>query len=207
MDPHRAAAFLAPQEALSVDVPFTTPIATLQPTITGWTIVSAAGLLLLAAVYLLSISGEGGGKTLARGLSGLVVAGTLDGLWGVALARDVVAADLFWTMLTPMVAPLALTPIMAAQAGRVRLLVRRRKVRPSSYAELVEPRNEEARDRIRAWWENTALSRPKKSPGKFKCPSCGHRGRAPAGTEPIKCGGCGRTFARATTSQPPFSLT
>ena len=46
-------------EALSLEVPFTTPVATLPPTITGWTTISAAALLLLAAAYLLSVLATG----------------------------------------------------------------------------------------------------------------------------------------------------
>ena len=63
----------------------------------------------------------------------------------------------------PAVVLVAFTPILAAKAGMVRLLVRRRGVRSASYSTLVSPKDGLAGAEAGLWWKsrqaNTAQRR------------------------------------------------
>ena len=53
------------------------------------------------------------------------------------MAWGVLGIELLWSMMAPVLVMIVVTPILAAKAGAVRLLVRRRGVRSASYSNLV----------------------------------------------------------------------
>ena len=122
-------------------LPFGVPLVTLPELVMGWGTVAVAVALLLSSLYMLSVPGEFGAQPLVRVLSGLRVVGSLLGLWVVAGAWGVVSPELSWPMMAPVLVVIGLTPVLAAKAGVVRLLVRRRGVRSGSYSNLVSPKD------------------------------------------------------------------
>ena len=109
------------------------------------------------------ISGAVGGQRLIRVLSWLRVAGTLLGLWVVLVASGVVSPSLSWPMMAPALLMVALTPVVAAKVGVVRLVVKRRGVRSTSYSTLVSPKNAMAGAEAWLWWKSRRLVIPHKS--------------------------------------------
>ncbi len=93
-----------------------------------------------------------GGKTLTVTLDAIAVIGVLIGLYVVAGIWDIVSPSLSWPIQVPIWVLVALTPILAAESGSIRLLVRRRGRRSSSYSPLVEPKNALAHFDIWEWW-------------------------------------------------------
>ena len=122
-------------------LPFGAPLVTIPELIMGWGTVATAVALLLSSLWMLAVPGEFGGQPLVRVLLGLRVAGGLLGIWVVVGAWGVVSPGLSWPMMAPVVVVVGLTPILAARAGMVRLLVRRRGVRSASYSNLVSPKD------------------------------------------------------------------
>ena len=122
-------------------LPFGVPLATLPELIIGWGTGAVAVALLLSSLYMLSVPGEFGGQALVRVLSGLRVVGSLLGVWVVVGAWGVVSPGLSWPMMALALVLVGLTPVLAAKAGVVRLLVRRRGVRSASYSALVAPKD------------------------------------------------------------------
>ena len=147
--------------AVHPQLPFDVPLVTLPELITGWGTVAAAVSLLVLSSYMLTVPGEFGGQPLVRVLSGLRVVMSLLGVWVVAGAWAVVSAELSWPLTALALLPVGLTPVLAAKAGRVRLLVRRRSVRSGSYSNLVSPKDALAGAEAWLWWQ----SRQSKSAG------------------------------------------
>ena len=56
--------------------------------------------------------------------------------------------------MAPVLLIVALTPVLAARAGMVRLLVRRREVRSGSYSNLVSPKDAFAGAEAWLWWQS-----------------------------------------------------
>ena len=125
------------QSALPLDV----PLVTLPELIMGWGTVAAAVSLLLSSLWMLAVPGEFGGRPLVRVLSGLGVVASLLGVWVVIGAWGVVGPGLSWPMMGPILVAVALTPVLAARVGMVRLLVRRRGVKSASYSNLVSQKD------------------------------------------------------------------
>ena len=122
-------------------LPFHVPLVTLPELMMGWGTVAMAVALLLSSLYMLAVPGEFGGQPLVRVLSGLGAIGSLLGLWAVVGAWEVVSPGLSWPMMAPALLIVALTPVLAAKAGMVRLLVRRRGVKSPAYSNLVSPKD------------------------------------------------------------------
>ena len=122
-------------------MPFGVPLVTRPELIMRWGTVAAAVSLLLSSMYMLAVPGEFGGQPLVRVLSGLRIVASLLGLWLVLGAWEVVSPVLSWPMIAPVLLVVGLTPVLAAKAGVVRLLVRRRGVRSTSYSGLVSPKD------------------------------------------------------------------
>ncbi len=133
-------------------LPFDVPLVTLPELIMGWGTVVVAVALLSLSLWMLAVAGEFGGQPLVRVLSGLRVVASLLGLWVVVGTWGVVSPGLSWPMMAPVLVVVALTPVLAARAGMVRLLVRRRGVRPGSYSTLVSPRDALAGAEALLWW-------------------------------------------------------
>ena len=121
-------------------LPFGVPLATLPELVMGWGTVAAA-ISLLLSLYMLTVPGEFGGQPLVRVLSGLQVVGGLLGMWVVVSAWGVVSPELSWPMKALVLVAVGLTPVLAAKAGMVRLLVRRRGVKSPAHSNLVRPRD------------------------------------------------------------------
>ena len=90
---------------------------------------------------MLAVPGEFGGQPLVRVLSGLGAVGSLLGVWAILGAWGVVSPELSWPMMAGVLMVVGLTPVLAAKAGVVRLLVRRRGVTSASYSNLVGPKD------------------------------------------------------------------
>ena len=147
--------------AIHPQLPFDVPLVPLPELITGWGTVAMAVALLLSSLWMLAVAGEFGGQPLVRVLSGLTVAGSLLGLWVVMGAWGVVGPELSRLMMAPVLVVVGLTPVLAARAGMVRLLVRRRGVRSASYSALVSPKDALAGAEAWLW----SQSRQRKSAG------------------------------------------
>ena len=130
------------------------PLATFPTAIMSWGPLAGAVGLIMASWYMLLVPGEIGGQPLARVLSGLRIAGCLLGLWVVVGAWGVVDSELSWAMMAPVLVLIVLTPVLAAKAGMVRLLVRRRGVRSGSYSTLVSPKDALANAEAFLWWKS-----------------------------------------------------
>ena len=122
-------------------LPFGVPLVTLPELVVGWGTVAVAVALLLSSLWMLAVPGELGGQPLVRVLSGLRVVASLLGMWLVLGAWGVVSPELSWPMTAPVLVLVGLTPVLAAKAGMVKLLVRRRGVRSASYSNLVSPKD------------------------------------------------------------------
>ena len=135
-------------------LPFGVPLVTLPELIMGWGTVAVAVALLLSSLWMLAVAREFGGQPLVRVLSGLMVVGSLLGLGVVVGAWGVVSPELSWPMMAPVLVVVGLTPVLAAKAGMVRLVVRRRGVKSASYSNLVAPKD--ALAGAEAWlWRQT----------------------------------------------------
>ena len=176
---------------LPSDLPFAVPLATFQLEITNWTVWGMVILLGVLSAYFLTVPGEIGGRKLARNLSVLTLLSSLVGVWTVAGMWALVAPTLPWTVNVPVAGLVILSPVLAAKAGKVRLLVRRRKVRPDSYQTLVEQRTPEARARIASLLERPHLPKGNGWRPEHKCPGCGKRNRFSSEPGVGQCTGCG----------------
>ena len=107
----------------------------------SWGTVAMAVALLSLSLWMLAVPGEFGGQPLVRVLSGLRVVASLLGVWAVVGAWGVVSPELSWPLAALVLLLVVLTPVLAARAGMVRLLVRRRGVKSGSYSALVRPRD------------------------------------------------------------------
>ena len=71
-----------------------------------------------------------------------------------------------WAVYAAIWAFSAMTPWVAARAGQVRLVVKRRGTTPQSYTPLVGPKNEDARYTAKSIWERIAQrQKPARSRG------------------------------------------
>ena len=148
-----------PKANVQSALPFDVPLVTLPELVMGWGTVAAAVGLILASLWMLAVPGEFGGQPLVRVLSGLGVVASLLGVWVVVGAWEVVSPELSWPMMAPVLVAVGLTPVLAAKAGMVRLLVRRRGVRSESYSNLVSPKD--ALAGAEAWLWSQSQSRSK----------------------------------------------
>ena len=172
-------------------LPFDTPVLTAPADITRWAVLGCTtGMIVISAVVLFSPA-EYGGKTLATLSRLLVLVGNLAVLWGAAVAWELVSPWLSWPFQVPLWGLVALTPILAAKAGSVKLLVKRRGVRSSSYTSLMKPKNEKTRRKIRTWWSKWEQRMVESGKASYKCSNCGEQFKA--GTRPGtgRCTGCG----------------
>ena len=135
-------------------LPFDGPLLTLPELIMGWGTVAMAVSLLLASLYMMAVPGEFGGQPLVRVLSGLGLVGSLLGLWVIVGAWGIVSPELSWPMIAPVLVVVGLTPVIAARAGMVSLLVRRRALRSASYSNLVSPKDALAGAEAWLWWQS-----------------------------------------------------
>jgi len=134
------------------EFPFVLPVVTFPEAIAAWSVVGMSIALLLLLVGIFVFGDERvGGKAVADILDAIAVIGALIGLYVVAGFWEIVFPSLSWPMQVPVWVLVALTPILAALSGLVRLLVRRRGRRSSSYSPLVEPKNALARFDIWQW--------------------------------------------------------
>ena len=142
------------KSAVYPQLPFDVPLVTLPELVMGWGTVATAVAMLLSSMWMLAVPGEFGGQPLVRVLSGLRVVASLLGVWVVLGAWGAVSPELSWPMMAPVLVVVGLTPVLAAKAGVVRLLVRRRGVRSASYSNLVSPKD--ALSGAEAWlWSNS----------------------------------------------------
>ena len=95
---------------------------------------------LLLSLYMLTVPREFGGQPLVHVLSGRRVVAGLLGVWIVVGAWGVVSPELSWPIMAPVLVAVAMTSALAAKAGMVRLLVRRRGVKSPAYSNLVSPK-------------------------------------------------------------------
>ena len=135
-------------------LPFGVPLLTLPTMMMGWGTVAVAVALLLSSFWMLAVPGEFGGQPLVRVLLGLRVVASLLGIWVVVGAWGVVSPELSWPMMAPVLVVVGLTPVLAARVGMVRLLVRRRGVRSTSYSGLVNPKDALAGAEAWLWWQS-----------------------------------------------------
>ena len=142
-------------------LPFGVPLVTLPELVMGWGTVAVAVALLLSTLWMLAVPGEFGGQPLVRILSGLRAIGSLLGVWVGLVIWGVVSPEMSWPMMPPVLVVVGLTPVLAAKAGMVRLLVRRRGVRSASYSNLVSAKDALAGAEAWLW----AQSRQRKSAG------------------------------------------
>ncbi len=140
-------------------LPFDVPLLTLPELIMGWGTVAVAVSLLLSSLWMLGVPGEFGGQPLVRVLSGLRVAGSLLGVLVVLGAWGVVSPGPSWPMMAPVLVAVGLTPVLAAKAGMVRLLVRRRQVKSASYSNLVRPKDALAGAEAWLWSQSQGRSK------------------------------------------------
>ena len=119
-----------------------------------WGTVGASIAMIMASWYMLSVPGAVGGQSLIRVLSWLRAAGIVIGVWVVMVAWGVVSPALSWPMMASALAAVALTPVLAAKAGAVRLVVKRRGVRSASCSTLVSPKNAMAEAEAWLWWKS-----------------------------------------------------
>lgn len=138
---------------LPSEFPFGLPVVTFPEVITTWSVVGSSIALLMLVVGIFAFGDERvGGKTLAVTLDAIAVIGVLIGLYVVAGVWEIVSPSLSWPIQVPVWVLVVLTPILAAESGSIRLLVRRRGRRSSSYSPLIEPKNALARFDISEWW-------------------------------------------------------
>ena len=142
--------------AIHPQLPFGVPLVTLPELVMGWGTVAVAVALLLLSLWTLAVPREFGGQPLVRILSGLGVVASLLGVWVVFRTWGVVSPEVSWPMAAPALVVVGLTPVLAAKAGMVRLLVRRRGVRSTSYSNLVSPKDALARAESSIWWATSA---------------------------------------------------
>ena len=174
-----------------LDLPLELPVVSFQADSYGWTVIGATVvLLLLSSVVLVFGSAPYGGRTLIRVNGACVLLGTLTGLWAIAMAWRLVGPALPWLYHLAIWAPVVMTPALAARAGWVRLLVRRRGMRSNEYTILVKPKNSKARFEILNWWERWWRRNEGKRQG-YRCPGC--KGLITNGVYPgkLQCAGCG----------------
>ena len=138
---------------MPINVHVSAPLVTVPVELTDRIVLGVTAGLILVSLYLLAMPGEIGGIVLSRLLKMMVVAGTVAGLLVVASSWGLVNPDMPWNVYVPALVILLLTPVLAAKSGRVRLLVRRRGVRPKSYLSLVSPKNAMASLNIKSWIE------------------------------------------------------
>ena len=118
----------------------------------AWGMFGVAIVMLLISLYMLTVEPAVGGAALAKVVSWLTVAGSLVGAAAVLGIWGIVGPAPSLILLAPVAGLLALTPILAGRAGQVRLLVKRRKVRPGSYSALVAPKDAIASVDSYLWW-------------------------------------------------------
>ena len=117
--------------------------------------------LVWSYLWMLAVPGEFGGQPLVRVLMGLRVVASLLGVWVVLGAWGVVSPEMSWPMMAPVFVVVGLTPALAAKAGMVRLLVRRRGVKSASYSNLVSPKD--ALSGAEAWLWSQSRGRSEKA--------------------------------------------
>ncbi len=139
-------------------LPFGVPLVTLPELTMGWGTVVVAVALLSLSLWMLAVPGEFGGQPLFRVLLGLRVVASLLSAWVVVGAWGVVTPELSWPMMAPVLVVVGLTPVLAAKAGMVRLLVRRRGVRSGSYSNLVSPKDSLAGAEAWLWSQSQGRS-------------------------------------------------
>ena len=170
------------------EIPFKLPLVII-PSNAIWPIVGLIGLSVLVSLYVVVIA-ESDSKALIRVISGCNLLGVGAGVLSLALVWGGLDAEFEWPIHLAVWTFIALTPILAAKRGVVRLSVRRRRQKSNAYVPVVQPKSEDAKMMADRDWERRAavVGKPQ------ICPGC--KGRFPSDTPPGEgvCNRCGTAF-------------
>ena len=127
-----------PALKIPLELPFLVPT---QQMVDWGTFGVGIGVLVVGVIAMLLalrfISDDLGDRGLARTLRFISISGSFTSLWVVVGFWGIVAPSVGWVFQIPAWIAMALTPVLVGYSGSLHLLVRRRKVRGSSYLEML----------------------------------------------------------------------